>query len=482
MPKIDLDIMIKTQTRIFYGLGGGVYAIKESAYAIFILLFYTQVLGLSGSVTGAIIAVSLLWDGISDPLIGSWSDRLRSRYGRRHPFMVYSTLPLAIGFIGLFSPPGNVVDSAPLLACWLLFWSLWVRTFITIFAIPHLALSAELTSDYHERSQLMAIRLGVMFLVVLLLPAAALIFVFDTVQGVDGRFVPENYVVYGLMSAVLAIFLSTISVMGTRHHTSQPDLSGEQYKLPRLADYIGDVVQTFRNTAFRTMLGYEIASAIGWGSFSTLNILVATYVFEFNADEMALVLAVPGLLGVLLVGILLKPLSRKWQKPQLLRIALWGLLVNTLWLLPLKLAGMLPPNDSPLILVLNLLSGTLLMFFFFLRTINAMSIVADITDQHELEHGERKEGGFFSVMTFVLKISSLVGPLYGGIVLDVIGLKRHDLPGEIAEPVLAGLMYAVLLIVIPTLIIALRYAYKFEFSKEDMEGIQHSLRERQGST
>ena len=89
--------MIKFQTRVFYGIGGGVYAIKESAYAIFILLFYTQVLGLSGSVTGAIIAASLLWDGISDPLIGSWSDRLRSRYGRRHPFMVYSTLPIAIG-------------------------------------------------------------------------------------------------------------------------------------------------------------------------------------------------------------------------------------------------------------------------------------------------------------------------------------------------------------------------------------------------
>ena len=103
-PTIDLHIMINTQTRIFYGVGGGVYAIKESAYAIFILLFYTQVLGLSGAVTGAIIAASLLWDGISDPLIGSWSDRLRSRYGRRHPFRVYSTLPLALGFIGLFSP------------------------------------------------------------------------------------------------------------------------------------------------------------------------------------------------------------------------------------------------------------------------------------------------------------------------------------------------------------------------------------------
>ncbi len=79
--------MLNTQTRIYYGLGGGVYAIKEAAYNTFILLFYVQVLGLSGLVTGAVIAISLLWDAVSDPLVGSWSDRLRSRHGRRHPFV-----------------------------------------------------------------------------------------------------------------------------------------------------------------------------------------------------------------------------------------------------------------------------------------------------------------------------------------------------------------------------------------------------------
>jgi GPH family glycoside/pentoside/hexuronide:cation symporter len=474
--------MLKARTRIFYGIGGGVYAIKEAAYAIFILLFYTQVLGLSGSVTGAIIAVSLVWDGVSDPLIGSWSDQLRSRYGRRHPFMVYSTLPLAIGFIGLFSPPAAVVESSTLLAFWLLFWSLWVRTFITTFAIPHLALSAELTSDYHERSQLMGMRLGVMFLVAMFLPAAGFVFVFGVEQEVDGRFIAGNYPWYGLMSAGLAIVLGTITVMGTRFHTSRPDTSGEKYTLPGLRHYIDDVVQTLRNKTFRTMINYEIASAVSWGSASTLNILVATYVFEFNTDEMAIVLAVPSLVAVLLVWALLKPLSRRWQKPQLLRFALWGLFLNTLWLLPLKLADMLPQNDSPVILALNLLSSTLFMFFFLLRVTNSMSIVADITDQHELEQGERKEGGFFAVMNFALKLSSLVGPLYGGIALDVIGLNQQDLPGEVAQPVLSGLMYAVILIAIPTLLIALRYAYKIEFSKEQVKEIQVTLRDRHAST
>ena len=470
--------MLNTQTRICYGIGGGVYAIKEAAYNTFILLFYVQVLGLSGLVTGAVIAISLLWDAVSDPLVGSWSDRLRSRYGRRHPFMVYSTLPIAIGFIGLFAPPAVVIESSTLLAFWLLFWSLWVRTFITTFTIPHMALSAELTSEYNERSQLLGLRLGFLFLVVLVLPAAGLVLIFGADQAIDGRFIAENYPLYGLMSAVLAIVLGVITVMGTRHHTSRPDASGENYALPSLQNYIGDVSQTLHNKVFRTIVFYEIAASIAWGSIATLYVMVGTYVFEFSAVKMAITMAVPGLAAVGLVWVLLKYISRRWQKPQILRYSLWGMFFDTLWLLPLKLADMLPPNDSLAVLVLYLLQVTIFAFFFLLRVTSSMSIVADITDQHELEEGGRKEGGFFSVLNFTAKMASLIGPLYGGIVLDVIGLNEQDLPGKVAQPVLAGLMYAVLLVGVPTLLIALRYAYKIQFSKEQLDDIQATLRDR----
>jgi GPH family glycoside/pentoside/hexuronide:cation symporter len=392
--------------------------------------------------------------------------------------MVYSTLPIAIGFIGLFSPPATVVESTTLLACWLLFWSLWVRTFITTFTIPHLALSAELSSEYNERSQLMGTRLGFLFLITLLLPSAGLVLVFGPEHGTDGRFVAQNYPLYGLMSAGLAIALGVITVMGTRYNTSRPDTGGEHYALPTLKNYIGDVSQTLHNTAFRTIVFYETAAAIVWGSISTLYILVGTYVFEFSAGKMALTLALPGLVAVGLVWMLLKPLSRRWQKPQLVRYAIWGMLFDTLWLLPLKLANMLPPNDSPALLVLYLLQVTVFVFFFLLRVTCSMSIVADVTDQHEMDEGARKEGGFFSVINFTTKMSSLLGPLYGGIVLDVIGLNDHDLPGEVAPPVLDGLIYAVLLITIPMLLIALRYAYRIEFSKEQVDAIQATLRAR----
>ena len=81
----------------------------------------------------------------------------------------------------------------------------------------------------------------------------------------------------------------------------------------------------------------------------------------------------------------------------------------------------------------------------------------------------------------ILKISSLVGPLYGGIVLDIIGLNQQALPGEVPEPVLNGLMIATLLVVIPALLIALLIARRITISKDDVEMIQAALRERHAS-
>ena len=96
---------VSLKTRLYFGLGGSVYAVKEAAYVIFVLVFYNQVLGLSGSATGFVLFLSVLWDAISDPLVGTWSDRFNSRWGRRHPFMVAGAIPLGIGFVGLFMPP-----------------------------------------------------------------------------------------------------------------------------------------------------------------------------------------------------------------------------------------------------------------------------------------------------------------------------------------------------------------------------------------
>ena len=79
---------LTARARLLYSSGVVNYALKDAAFGAFILFYYKQVLGLSGTLTGIAIAISIIWDAVSDPLVGAWSDNLRTRWGRRHPLML----------------------------------------------------------------------------------------------------------------------------------------------------------------------------------------------------------------------------------------------------------------------------------------------------------------------------------------------------------------------------------------------------------
>ena len=120
------------------------------------MFYFNQVLGLSGTLAGTAIFIALVFDAVSDPVAGSLSDRFRSRWGRRHPFMYASAAPLAVTFYLLFNPPSGLGQAG--LFCWLLCFAVLVRASMTLYHVPHLALGAELTDDYSERTTVVAYR------------------------------------------------------------------------------------------------------------------------------------------------------------------------------------------------------------------------------------------------------------------------------------------------------------------------------------
>jgi len=474
--------MISLKTRILYGSGGAVYAVKEAAYSMFVLMFYTQVLGLSGTVTGVVLSLSLIWDGITDPLVGGWSDSLKSRYGRRHPFIAMSVLPLGLGFIGLFSPPGIVVEDTLYLAGWLLFWTLWIRTFLTTFSIPHLALSSEITNDYQERSNTMGARMLFTFLFSVLLPALGLLWIFASIGDTDGRFVEANYPLYGLLSCAVVLIMGTITTFGTRKFIVPSAGSKNPVKRPRidLRALFRDLMRTLENKTFRNMIGYEIAAMVSWGTISTLNILSWTYFWEFTATEVSMILALPSLVAIGLAMFTLRPLTARFQKHHLLQYALIGLILDCLWLYPLKMLGAFPEGSEALAFSLNLVFMMVFIYCYLIRAITSYSIISDITDEHELDHGLRQEASFFAVLNFIAKFASIFGPVYAGVALDVIGLETGMLPGEVPLATQNGLVYAMGLGIIPALLVAVYFVLKINLSKARVEDIQAQLKERSG--
>ena len=185
------------------------------AAGIATMLFYNQVLGLSASLCGVVFLIASVVDGISDPILGAFSDQFKSRWGRRHPLMFLSAFPLAISFYCLYQPPEGLSETG--LFVWFLLFMILTRTAKTFYTVPHAALGAELTEDYHERTSIFGynavtgmvggVGFGV-FLLVVVFPSTA-----DYGNGLlnEGRY--ALLAAFGAVTIVVSLFACTF---GTR--------------------------------------------------------------------------------------------------------------------------------------------------------------------------------------------------------------------------------------------------------------------------
>ena len=425
---------ISLLNRLLYSSGIVSHALKEAAIGVFILFYYKQVLGLSGTLTGLAIAISIIWDGISDPLIGAWSDRLRSRIGRRHPLMIAAVIPLSAGFIMLYGPPENVLSDQGQLFTWLLISMLLVRTALTFFMVPYLALGAEITDDYHERTQLVAIRTNLAWITGTLAAATALLFLFNEENGLDGRFVIDNYHFFGWVNGLLVILCSVICIAGTWQYI--PQLARRTTHAS--SSMLRDIFIIFRNKNFSSVVILDMAVG-GIGSITaTLLLVTYTYFWQLDAVQTSLLFAGPILLAALVSTTFSGLLNRLLEKQQILRLTCALTSINLIWLTPLKLFDLLPDNNA-VVFALICVNWAVHMTMTILRVITVHSLLADIVDEQELATGQRQEGIIFAVAFFSSKFMGAFGYVIAGPFLDLIGLQTGAQPGEVSDTVMWGL-------------------------------------------
>ena len=143
------------RTKIAYGVGAMAYGIKDNGFSVFLLLFYNQVIGLDAAIVGSVIALALVFDALIDPLIGVLSDRTHTRWGRRHPWLYASALPIGLSWLLLWHPPQG---SPSMILGWLLVTAIFTRAAIATNEVPSLAMAPEITLDYHERTAVLRYR------------------------------------------------------------------------------------------------------------------------------------------------------------------------------------------------------------------------------------------------------------------------------------------------------------------------------------
>ena len=139
-------VRLSLQTRLAYGFGAVAYGVNNNGLDYFLLIFYSQVLGVDAPLVGLALLLALVFDSLSDPLVGYLSDNTHSRWGRRHPWMYAAALPVAAAYFMLWAPPAELSGNE--LFPYLFGMTIVVRTLITLYEVPASALIAELTDEY----------------------------------------------------------------------------------------------------------------------------------------------------------------------------------------------------------------------------------------------------------------------------------------------------------------------------------------------
>ena len=147
--KVDLS------TKLYYGFGAVANGAKSNGFNYLLLFYYSQVIGLRADLVSLGILIALVFDAISDPLVGYISDNTHSKLGRRHPYMYAAGVPVALAYYFLWSPPAwDETGMFLYFVC----MAVLIRTLITFYEIPATALVAELTDDYDQRTEMMSFR------------------------------------------------------------------------------------------------------------------------------------------------------------------------------------------------------------------------------------------------------------------------------------------------------------------------------------
>jgi GPH family glycoside/pentoside/hexuronide:cation symporter len=407
----------------------------RAAMDFFLLFYYTDVAGINPALVGtALLVGKLTWDAINDPLFGYWSDRTRSRFGRRRIYMLIAAVPLAIGTWLQLSIPHGLTGVAAFLAVLLTFW--FKDTFWTMAGVPYASLIAEVTRDYGERSSL-GLYKGASAVLGYIIGAAGLTVIVGVFKTA-GLTVQQAWSATG---AVLGLFTMATLLITTLTIKERPELAGEPSTIPPFKALLA----CFKNRPFILLIAIFLLGGFAF----TIQAALLPYLIQYQ-------------LGM---------------TSQMFMIMVVSLLTTGLFVAPAKLLADKVGKGPAYAIGMGLASVTFLMAFFFLphhatpwvyavafflgvafstHWVIPYAMMPDVIEYDELMTGERREGIYFGMSNFLNKFSGALGAAVPAWALAWFGYVPNAIQTERA---LMGIRFfyavvpaVVILVIIPLLI------------------------------
>lgn len=385
--------------KILYGSGDIGFSLTTTILGAYFAIFLVDVVGLRPGYAAVAVFIGKSWDYVNDPLVGYLSDRTRTRWGRRRPYLLFGALPLALTFTMLWWRPDFEKTSALLIYYTLAY--LLFEASATLLYMPYFALTPELTSDYDERTSLTSYRMFFSILGSLLAFTLPLLIV--------GSFSPENAPRVVLMGAIfgLASALPMLLVFfGTREKESYLELDKPSLRK--------SLRSAWKNVPFRYGLGIFLATWIAVDILQASLLFFIKYVIQ-REPQNDLIMA-----SIFVVAMFALPIwnwvSKKWSKryAYMYGIAFWALV-------QLVLITVTPTTNLNLILFLCALAGIGVAAAHVLP----WAILPDAVEWDEYQTGARHEGVFYSLTTLARKIASSIALPLILILLDLTGYQPN---------------------------------------------------------
>ncbi|HET6523002.1 MFS transporter [Sphingopyxis sp.] len=447
--------------KLVHGLGSIAYGVKENGFSTFLLLFYNQVIGLDAGIVGIAIMVALIFDAFIDPVIGELTDRTRSRWGRRLPWLYVAPFPLALAWMALWSPP-EMSDAATV--AWLIGFAIIVRALVSMCEVPSVAIVPELTADYDERTAVMRYR----FLfgwgggLVILVLAYGVFF-----GGAKGLVDPAGYFPYALTGALVMLGAVVISAAGQHKRIAVSNLADHKPAMS-LSHILRDMRDTLSNRAFLWLVFAALFGFVNQGITFSMNNYLLSFFWQFTQGEMVAYVFL--LFGTMIAAFLLvAPLSAKLGKRDgaILAGAI-SLIVNSgiyfAWI-----QGFFPglPGKPSVAWMFGLVfvSNT----FSIILMILSSSMMADVVEASQSETGRRSEGLFFAGYFFMQKCATGIGIFVAGMILSFAAFPAGAEPGQVSNAVLGDLALGYMLSVLVIGIVGLIVMRRFPISRADHE-------------
>lgn len=433
-------------TRLAFGIGGAAEGIKNNGFDYVLLFFYSNILGVDAGLVAAALLIALIVDAVSDPVVGYWSDNMRTKFGRRHPFMYAALVPVAISYFFAWNPPAGLAGND--LFPWLVTMTILVRISFTFYEVPGQALAAELTQDYDARTSLMSLRYFFAWFGGLTIQILLFRYLLVPTEAVPiGVFNIDGWNTYGGVAAVCIFLAVLICAAGTHSHIPNLKAPPASRKMT-LGLIFSEIYETISNPSFRALFLATLFGLIATGISATLNQYINTIFWGFDNTQISNLTA--GVYASAVFALIVAPMVGKKFGKKRGAISI-GILAFTIAPMPviLRLLGLLPPNGSP-----ELFQFILFVTIFDVGLIIATqmlmgSMVADIVEDSELQTGRRSEGIFFAGISFIRKLSQGAGVMTASLVLAVAGFaKGGGGAGATEESIrLLGWGYAISLLV-----------------------------------